>query len=165
MPRKNDMKSPFPGMNPFLEQRWRDVHTRLMTYISEALMELLPGNLIAQIEEQVSIETFIPHAVRYIPDVSVVETGSEVRLGAAGTSAAVAEPDLKPNPVILPVEPTTKRHIEIVDFNSGDKVVTVIEVLSPANKVGEGRDRYVAKRDRFNELPRSKLRGIGSVDC
>ena len=27
----------------------------------------------------------------------------------------------------------------------------MIEVLSPANKIGEGRDRYVAKRDRFIE--------------
>lgn len=27
------MKSPFPGMHPYLEMRWRDVHSRLMVYL------------------------------------------------------------------------------------------------------------------------------------
>jgi len=26
------MKSPFPGMNPWLEQRWRDLHHAFLTY-------------------------------------------------------------------------------------------------------------------------------------
>ena len=27
------MNSPFPGMDPFLESHWRDVHTSMMTYM------------------------------------------------------------------------------------------------------------------------------------
>src|SRR5688572_11873774 len=30
-----DMKSPFPGMDPFVESRWRDFHTRFITYLSD----------------------------------------------------------------------------------------------------------------------------------
>jgi len=29
--------NPFPGMNPFLEHRWSDVHTRLIGYIGDEL--------------------------------------------------------------------------------------------------------------------------------
>ncbi|MBI4664416.1 MAG: DUF4058 family protein [Verrucomicrobia bacterium] len=31
-------RNPFPGMNPFFEQRWRDAHTRLITYLHDALL-------------------------------------------------------------------------------------------------------------------------------
>lgn len=30
-------KNPFPGMNPFLELRWPDVHLALIGYIRDAL--------------------------------------------------------------------------------------------------------------------------------
>lgn len=34
--------NPFPGMNPFLERHWSDVHTKLIAYIADALAEQLP---------------------------------------------------------------------------------------------------------------------------
>ncbi len=37
--------NPFPGMNPFLEGFWSDVHTALIVYISEAIAECLPEGL------------------------------------------------------------------------------------------------------------------------
>ncbi len=39
------MASPFPGMDPYLEAHWRDVHARLIIYASDALQVLLPGSL------------------------------------------------------------------------------------------------------------------------
>jgi hypothetical protein len=33
-------KNPFPGMNPFFEQRWRGAHTALITYLRD---ERLPA--------------------------------------------------------------------------------------------------------------------------
>ena len=39
------IKSPFPGMNPYLEQHWRDVHARLITYASDAIQAQLPPGL------------------------------------------------------------------------------------------------------------------------
>jgi hypothetical protein len=49
------MKSPFPGMDPYLEMRWRDVHASLMVYGSEQLNEQLPSDLQALVEENVGI--------------------------------------------------------------------------------------------------------------
>lgn len=30
-------RSPFPGMDPYLEARWSDVHSKLIAFIGEAL--------------------------------------------------------------------------------------------------------------------------------
>lgn len=49
------MKNPFPGMNPYLEDHWRDVHTRLTIYIADQLQERLPADLVARAEEKVAI--------------------------------------------------------------------------------------------------------------
>ena len=44
-------------------------------------------------------------------------------------------------------EPLSQGYIEIFDAGSGNRVITVIEFLSPANKVrGEGQDLYLRKQ-------------------
>jgi hypothetical protein len=48
-------KNPFPGMNPWLETHWGDVHTRLTTYACDHLQPLLPAGLRARSEEYVSV--------------------------------------------------------------------------------------------------------------
>ena len=39
-------------MNPFLELRWPDAHTRLLAYIGDALSEELPADLAVRAEER-----------------------------------------------------------------------------------------------------------------
>ena len=39
------MKSPFPGMDPYLERHWGDVHQALVTYIRDQLQASLPDDL------------------------------------------------------------------------------------------------------------------------
>jgi hypothetical protein len=34
------MKSPFPGMDPYLEEHWRDVHHSFLTYARDELQQL-----------------------------------------------------------------------------------------------------------------------------
>jgi hypothetical protein len=47
----------------------------------------------------------------------------------------------------IPDEKRTERHIEIIDPNSGNRVVTAIELLSPANKIDDaGRRAYRQKQ-------------------
>ena len=36
------MKSPFPGMDPYLEPHWPDVHTKVVTYAADELNTRLP---------------------------------------------------------------------------------------------------------------------------
>src|SRR5581483_7274540 len=47
------MPSPFPGMDPYLEAHWRDVHAALIIYARDALQTVLPAPLRARVEERV----------------------------------------------------------------------------------------------------------------
>jgi len=44
------MPSPFPGLDPYLEAHWRDVHTSLTVYASDSIQDQLPVALFARIE-------------------------------------------------------------------------------------------------------------------
>ncbi len=58
-------KRPFPGMDPFLERHWEDVHIRLIGYMADALQPQLSEDLIARMEEKVYVEDdgFAPFCV------------------------------------------------------------------------------------------------------
>jgi hypothetical protein len=36
------MPSPFPGMDPYLEASWRDVHSRLIIYVTDTIQDARP---------------------------------------------------------------------------------------------------------------------------
>ncbi|MGC8643364.1 MAG: DUF4058 family protein [Isosphaeraceae bacterium] len=144
------MPSPFPGMDPYLEQFWGDVHVRLINNACNALQKYLPGGLVARMGERVVVEPPEGEARNIIPDVRVVERGlpREPRF-VAGNGIAVAEPLLVH---LEESEPERQGYIEIIDIRSGRKVVTVIEILSPSNKApGPGRNLYVKKQEELKE--------------
>lgn len=138
------MKSPFPGMDPYLERYWRDVHGTLVTLARIALNEQLPAGLAARTEDRVYVESTGAPTRVIAPDVRIVEKAGIS--GAAGESAtAVAQPLL----LELDTDPTVEHFVEIID-SEGGKVITAIEFLSPTNKVpGEGREAYLKKRREF----------------
>ena len=137
------MKSPFPGMDPYLEQRWGDVHTRLCTYVSAALQPNLPRGLRARAQEDVLLEDDDSSDLRYFePDVSIVET-TERYEAALPTGSTLA---VQPLAVTLLTFPKRQRWVEILDTASGNRVVTAIEILSPGNKVsGKLNKKYLEK--------------------
>lgn len=140
------MRSPFPGMDPWLESRWSDVHAGLVTSIRAALQPLLPPDLRARAEERVLLETAAPGDLRaYRPDVAVVETASQDKDGAGqvadGRPATVEA-------VVIEFESSVEveRWVQIIDLASGGRLVTVIEVLSPGNKAqGRLHESYLRK--------------------
>jgi hypothetical protein len=67
------MKSPFPGMDPYLEQRWGDVHGSLITYIRDSIQPLLGPDLRARMSERVYLESIESESRQFIPDVHVYE--------------------------------------------------------------------------------------------
>jgi hypothetical protein len=90
------MKSPFPGMDPYLEQHWRDVHSSLVIYARDALQQLLPAGLVARVEERVFLEPEEGAARGMYPDVRVVEqspasSAAEAEGGAVGGAGDRAE--------------------------------------------------------------------------
>lgn len=140
------MKSPFPGMDPYLEARWGDVHARLATHACEQLSDNLPDDLIARTEEYVEVGTATEDpSTRYSPDVYVTEYDDELA-PVPNASVAVAEAFV----LQIASEPRTLRRILISDVESRHRVITAIEFLSPSNKVGvQGRNAYRRKRRKF----------------
>ena len=142
------MRSPFPGMDPFLELHWGDVHHSLIQYLRDALQPGLPGDLRARVEERVFVEADHEKQREIIPDAHLAETESWRGAGGGGV-ALLEEVDVEvaaPLLIELVDVEVTEGFIEIRE-RSGGLVVTVIEVLSPSNKrKGPGRKSYLRKQ-------------------
>jgi hypothetical protein len=143
------MPSPFPGMDPYLEQFWRDIHARCIIYAADQLQAHLPADLRARVEERVVVEPALGTARSVYPDIRVVERGR----GQAPTHVVEPAPALaEPLIIYASDEPITESFIEIIDMGSGRRVVTVIEVLSLANKLsGEGQELYRRKQREWRD--------------
>lgn len=143
-------KSPFPGMDPYLERHWGDVHHSLIQYTRDALQPQLPEDLRARVEERVFLEATSSEKRLVIPDVSVTQPlgfeppvqgwQPELASSAAEGGVAVAEP------LVFHSVEITEGFLEIRE-RSGGKLVTAIEFLSPSNKLtGPGREKYLEKQ-------------------
>jgi hypothetical protein len=139
-------KSPFPGMDPWLEATWGDVHTALISYARDAITPQLPTGLHARMEQRVFVETLDrPLRARY-PDLHIVARERPFTSGQSTPgNGGVATVPLR---VRVMNDPVTQNFIQITD--SSGAVVTAIDVLSPSNKVaGKGRELYLNKQREF----------------
>jgi hypothetical protein len=133
-------------MDPYLEGAlWMSVHTQLSVEIARQLTPkllpryaaLTPERFVFDIIEDVGISEG-----NMVPDVGVLRSGS---LGAAPAGAAVADAPLR----LATEMPTAIPHVTIeIRDTANRELVTVIEVLSPTIKRGEGRVEYLVKRRR-----------------
>ena len=142
------MNNPFPGMNPFLEQRWGDFHTSFNVAMRDALNRGLPGDLEARVEESVTVDYDDEHRTIY-PDAFIIEDSG--RMGGGGTAVATESVVAVSEPIVVAFrdEPRTERHIEILDRSTGGRVITAIELISPWNKTLVGRAAYYQKQTEF----------------
>lgn len=139
------MPSPFPGMDPFLEsQLWSDFHADFIPAIRARLVPRLAPDYVVNVEKSVYLLHDDELDRLIIPDVAVIESG--VWTGGNGGGVAVA---VDVEPVVRTfTQPRTVRNTYLaIRSMQGRQVVTVIEVLSPWNKTGEGRGEYLEKRD------------------
>jgi hypothetical protein len=131
----------FPGMDPYLEdpQIWQGVHASLAVYIRDQLQPKLRPRYIAALQERV----FVEGPDREItPDVWLRRSHDN----GGGMSVALANGEV-PIVVQVPALEIHEAYLEILDRQSGMRVVTVIEVVSPTNKfAGPGRKLYSAKQ-------------------
>lgn len=140
--------NPFPGMNPLLELSWSDVHTRLIGSLSDTLAaQGLPGGLRARAEEMLAVEDDedARHTLR--ADVAVVESWKRGVPPAWNPEADGGKAVELAVPKLVLREKPVERWVEIRTAHG--RLVTVIEVLSPANKRGPGYTRYVTKRQTY----------------
>lgn len=139
-------KSPFPGMDPYLEgELWQEFHDTLCNQLRAQLLALLPPRYVALLEKRYVIEdpgidlVVVPgHRIVY-PDVHVVhmvrETATETVMDTVPKVRLVSH---------VPEE-VPMLSIEIRDL-SDRRLVTVIEIFSPANKHGKGLQEYLERR-------------------
>jgi hypothetical protein len=136
-------------MDPYLERYWGDVHHSLIQYTRDALQPGLPGDLRARVEERVFLETE-PTLIRLIvPDVHLAEVVQGQRTALAETRVAEAGGVSVAEPLVFEVrtEAVTEGYLEIRERDGG-KVITVVEFLSPANKLGGvGQQKYLEKQE------------------
>ncbi len=142
------MPSPFPGMNPYLESPgiWHGFHQRFVPAIANQLTAQLRPHYIVLLEEQIYLHE--------IEDETYSPAGrADVALGKAGAGGdrpAAATIEAPVTGLLTDVfDEERLSYIEIRDRENRD-LVTVIELLSPANKrPGPDREQYLVKRRRL----------------
>ena len=144
------MPSPFPGMDPWLENPmlWPGVQATLASEISHAMNANLPKKFYADIEVRRYVCQPDDPVIRVIVPDAIIREHQKILDQAARTAGAVrGSTATLQAPIIEPLEIRERRVvIRTVDKN---RVVTVIELLSPANKTrgSMGRRHYIRKRN------------------
>jgi hypothetical protein len=144
-------------MDPYLEKpsRWPGFHLRMISTAADLLVAELHPRFLVTVEERVYIcDESDPGRFVLIPDISVIEHAAiptTVVTTADGGTVEVAEPIILQT---LMDEEIREAHLEILDAESR-AVVTVIEIMSPANKIegAHGRNSYESKRIEIMNSP------------
>lgn len=151
------MPSPFPGMDPYLEnpEIWRGFHQSFAVEFTGQLNPVVGPKYFADIEVRfVAEEITIATTREMIADAAVVDRADEIASSVSGSSrSAVAIPEAPVRRTIASPERTKLRTVKIVLTETG-QLVTSIEVLSPYNKrPSEGVLEYRQKRGRILRSP------------
>jgi hypothetical protein len=137
--------SPFPGMNPYLEQDvlWQDFHLGFLPALRERLVPQVVPKYIVLLEEHLYVHELPPQGRHLLgrADLAVAyhqaAPAGELALGVVDAPARVE---------LLTEDVERIPFLEIRDRQSRE-LITVIELLSPSNKrPGTDRNQYVAKR-------------------
>jgi hypothetical protein len=147
------MKSPFPGMDPYIEERglFEDFHDDLISEIKHALADVLPARYVVRTAERpyvVIAETEGKDEHVFKPDVGVVSSSNPE---TANVGVALAEPASETESVSMRAFIATEFRETFIEIylNEPERIlVTCIEVLSPSNKRRdtEGWEVYLRKR-------------------
>lgn len=146
------MPSPFPGMDPYLEgELWQEFHERLAGQISAQLLEVLPPSYVALLAKRyvierpaISLATLPPEQRVIYPDVHVASTSRVSEAQVLYETGVVTPPAVQLASLISEEIPVVT--VEIRDV-AQRRLVTVIEILSPVNKQGEGVIEYQRRRE------------------
>ena len=142
------MRSPFPGMDPYLELRWENVHGSIHAFAAEKIQQRLPPDLRARPNQRVFLEegkTGKSTKTTFESDAVIVERSGrfERSFAAAMPGGVVTAEPLRIHKMQASI---VDRWIELIDVKDQGRLVTVIEFLSRANKrTGTHNERYLKK--------------------
>lgn len=143
-------------MDPYLEgEWWQESHETLAGVIRAQLVPQLPERYVALLAKRyvldrpaLSVLASEPPRTVY-PDVHVVATVRATGAAPAGGRAALTPPSVE----VAGPEPMPQLSVEIREIHDR-RLVTLIEILSPANKRGDGAREFA---DRRVELPQTPV--------
>jgi hypothetical protein len=138
------MPSPFPGMNPYLEQSdtWAEFHNNFILRAQEALAGEVGPNYIVKVEVRLILHEVAQNERQFLGVADVGVTGREFAPSSGATALLEA-------PVLLELPAAeVERHVSLeIRDRRNRRVVTVLELLSPSNKrPSPDRNDYLAKR-------------------
>jgi uncharacterized protein DUF4058 len=147
--------SPFPGMDPFLEvnPRWEGFHGWFMRELTrQALPRAEALGCWIDVEKVVWQEEEFGAVVRIgKPDQLVGPETTGRAWQGDGASVALATPRAVHENVIDPetIEGFKQEYLVIRELGKIKRVLAVVELLSPGNKAGVYRDKYLEKRRKW----------------
>ena len=148
------MKSPFPGMDPYLEgYLWPDVHNRMASIIAELVGAQIAPKYVARIELYTISDTSPEEDIGIMyPDVEVLKN---INIASEPPSPTYDSPSIISPPTIeipysAPIEVRIPK-IEIRD-KANNTLITAIEILSPVNKRKPGLQPYREKRKNLHSV-------------
>jgi hypothetical protein len=148
------MPSPFPGMDPWLEdeEAFPNLHDRLIIYLQDQLNLIMPTEYVATSKNRV----WVDDEQRRDPDVSVFGRDREPNGHATSTMTLTG---LVAIGQVRASDPWEEPYLEILS-TKGKRLVTAIEVLSLSNKRAgnNGRKMYQEKQDEL------RLAGVNLVE-
>jgi uncharacterized protein DUF4058 len=140
------MPSPFPGMDPFIEsQAWSDFHGAAIFAMRAVMAPELGPNYFVRGEDRVYLERPLFEPIERIPDIHIAVGKKRLLRKSGGMATIDAEADL----FDIPVSEEHHEHYLVIRDKKDRRVVTVVELLSPANKKpgSRGMEEYYEKRD------------------
>ena len=132
------------GMHPTLEQPryFPDLHASFNVYIRDWLSPHLPERYTISVERGLSMTNESGVAKQYRPDDSIDRT--EAPEASYADTIVVQPPSFT---VEVPDQP--QRYVAVRDGD--ERLVTTIEILSPANKTGDGYEDFRRKQQQLAE--------------
>jgi hypothetical protein len=141
-------------MDPYVELQaaWPDFHNRLIAEICNELGARLTDSYVARVDERIEVASWPQEPPRsFRPDVLVgrFEPGTT---SSGATLVAAPATALKPKLVEIPDRVREEVRITWVEIRAlpNLELVTVVEVLSPINKWGHGRQVYLERAEKLH---------------
>jgi hypothetical protein len=153
------MPSPFPGMDPWLEDPavFPNLHERFGIFLQSALNRVLPKGYAAITKNRIWIE-----GGRREPDANIFSNSPAASGNTGDGGLAVAELiacGLLVDSGPASADPFEELYVEIRS-DRGQRLVTVVEILSPSNKRpgDDGRAAYLEKQGEYRRA------GVNTVE-
>jgi len=135
------MRSPFPGMDPFIESfgLWGDFHSKLIGELERSLSSLVPDRYVVRTGERAYVAIGGPggdEGHEFQPDVALApERGPEAGGSTIAATPGAGEPEVAPVLMLAQLQAEFREvFLEIHQTDPELRLVTGIELLSPSNK-------------------------------